>query len=290
MTLRYAPPPLASALVLLIACGERAPSGPKVSLRYHPPAGAVYRYTLEQRNAMTMESGPMAGMGKQELVMTMHFTQSVTGPVAGGTEVRVTFDSINMLAPGVPPDMMERELGRLRGLQATVLFDERAQVVRTDFRGAAGVPPEMTAQMASGIKAMSFAFPADPVGPGDTWTVETELPMGALPGASRGAGAARTTLTVKSVDVENGDTTVVFDVNTTFPEDPIPLDLGGQRASLRLTGSLAGDQQFSITRGAVLRSAVKGTAKVSLTAGAAGTPPMEMTTDAETTLRLQGGP
>lgn len=278
-------------VLLLAACGE----SPKISLRYHPPAGAVYRYTLEQRNAMTMESGPLAGMGKQELVMRMHFTQAVTGPVPGGTEVRITFDSIGMEAPGVEPDMMARELGRLRGLQATVLFDERAQVVRTDFAPAPGVSAEMRDQMAAGVKAMAFAFPEHPVGRGDSWTVATPLPMGQLPGPATGQDGtdARTTLTVNAIRVADGDTTILLDVTTEFPKEPILLDLGAQRATMRISGTLSGDQQFSLTRGAVIRGAVKGSMRVNLTgAGAGGVmggQTMEMKSDAETTLRLIDG-
>lgn len=275
----------------LAACGgDRGAGGPKVTLRYHPPAGAEYRYTLEQRNAMSMETGPMSGMGKQELVMRMHFTQAVTGPAPGGTAVRITFDSVRMEAPGVPPEVMARELNRMRGMRATVLFDERAQVVRTDFAPSPGVPPEMTAQMTAGLKAMAYAFPEHPVGPGDSWTIQTELPIGQLPGVKSGAGSSTTTLTVRSVDVTGTDTTVALDITTTFPEAPFELDLGGQRATLRLAGTLTGDQRFSLTRGAVVSSGIKGTARMRVSGGAMGAQTMEMTSDTETTLTLREGP
>jgi len=281
----------AALTLMLTACGgDRGGDGPKITLRYHPPAGAEYRYTLEQRNAMTMESGPMSGMGKQELVMRMHFTQAIAGPAEGGTAVRITFDSVGMEAPDVPPEMMARELNKMRGLRATVLFDERAQVIRTDFTPSPGVPPEMTAQMAAGLRAMAYAFPVQPVGPGDSWTIETELPIGQLPGVKSGAGSSTTKLTVRSVDVTGADTTLVLDVTTTFPEAPFELDLGGQRATLRLAGTLTGDQHFSLTRGAVVSSAIKGTARMRVSGGAMGAQTMEMNTDTETTLRLREGP
>lgn len=273
-------------MLVVAGCGRER--GPRIALRYHPPAGAEYRYTLEQRNAMSVESGPMSAMGKQELVMRMHFTQSVIGPVAGGTEVRVTFDSVNMEAPGVPPEVMARELNRLRGLRATVLFDDRAQIVRSDFAPAPGVPPEMTAQMAAGIKAIAFAFPADPVGTGDSWTVTTELPVGQLPGVTGGTGAARTDLTVSAVEISGADTTIVLDITTTFPEEPFQLDLGGQRATLRLSGNLTGGQRFSVNRGAVLSSELKGTTRMSISGGGMGGQTMDMSSDAHTTLRLHG--
>ena len=287
---------LASAALLLAACRDRGAGGgeagdAKIALRYHPPVGAVYHYSLEQRSVMTMESGPLTGMGKQQLSMLMHFTQTVKGPAAqgNGTEVVVTFDSTSMDVPGVSPTMMRRDLARLRGLKSTVVFDSRARVVRTDFAAMQGVPPEMASQMAAGVKAMTFAFPEQPVGRGDSWTIASDLPIGQLPGTTGdgpGAGPATTTLTVREVRVSGADTTVIIDVKTVFPTDSIPLDVGGQRATLRLAGTLAGDQQFSLNRGAVVGGTLKGTLKMNLTAPALGQQTMVMSSDTENTLRL----
>src|SRR5881394_1660696 len=71
----------ASAL-LLLATGACGGHGPKVTLRYRPPAGAVYRYGLEQRTELRMESGPLAALGKQHILIRMYFTQTVKGPAS----------------------------------------------------------------------------------------------------------------------------------------------------------------------------------------------------------------
>jgi len=272
-------------VAFLAGCGDRSGSPSKVTLRYHPPAGAVHRYALDQINKMNMEAGPMTGMGEQRLTLRMHFTQNVTGPVPGGIEVKVTFDSTQMEAPGMSPEMMARELDQLRGLVSTVLFDERAQVVRSDMGAAPGVAPELAAQMATGVKAMAFALPEEPVGPGDSWTVMTELPVGQLPGAS-GAGASRTKLTVKEIRIAGPDTTVLLDVETTFPGDPIALTIAGQPATLRLSGSLTGDQVFSLSRGVVVSGTMKGTMKMNVSGGPLGRQGMVLSSETETSVRL----
>jgi hypothetical protein len=285
MTRLTAPTVLILAL-FAAACGDRGGNAvSKVTLRYHPPAGAVHRYALDQINKMSMEAGPMAGMGEQQLTLQMRFTQNVTGPVPGGIEVKVTFDSTRMEAPGVSPEMMARELNQLRGLVSTVLFDERAQVIRSDMGAAPGVAPELTSQMTTGVKAMMFALPEQAVGRGDSWTVKTDLPVGQLPGAS-GAGASLTKLTVQDIRVAGGDTTVLLGVETTFPGDPITLSIAGQPATLRLSGGLSGDQTFSLTRGVVVSGTMKGTMKMNVSGGPLGRQGMVLSSVTETSLRL----
>jgi len=270
---------------LATACDRGGGAASRVTLRYHPQPGAVHRYALDQVNRVTMSAGPFAAMGEQLLTLNMHFTQEVTGPVSGGIEVKVTFDSTQMELPGMAPDAVARELSRVRGLVSTVLFDERARVVRSDMGTAPGVAPELLSQMTIGVKAMAFALPEEPVGPGDSWIVATELPVGQLPGAS-GAGASRTKLTVKEVRVAGTDTTVVLEVETTFPGDPIALTIAGQPATLRLSGSLAGDQVFSLSRGVVVSGTLKGTMKMNVSSAVLGRQGMVLSSANETSLRL----
>jgi len=252
----------------------------------------VYHYALEQTTQVTMRSGPLAGMGQQQLQMRMYFTQTITGPAAGGsgTEVLVVFDSTTLEMPGVRGDAVERELAKMRGLRSTVVFDARAQIVRTDFGEQPGVTPAMANQMGAGIKAMTFTFPEQPVGRGDSWTVTSELPLGQLPGTdASGAGPARTTLTVREIRVEGADTSVLLDITTRFPSEPIQLHFAGQLATLTMSGELAGDQQFSLSRGAVIHATLKGAMTMNVTAAALGSQAMVMLSETENTLRLMDG-
>jgi len=284
-------PTLLVCILLLVGCGDRsAPITGKVMLRYHPPTGAVYHYAVEQRNTVNMESGLLAGAGggAQQLTTRLHFTQAITGPVAGGIQVRITFDSTHVEAPGMAPDIVGRDVGRVPGLRSTMLLDERQHIVRAGFDTVPGAqpPPALAYQLAAGVKAMSFTLPEEPVGPGDSWTIATELPIGEFPGVS-GAGLSRTTLTVREFSVAGGDTTVLLAVATTFPADPIRLNFAGQPATLHLSGSLSGDQLFSLTRGAVVRGAMKGTMRIKVTGGLLGGQGMTLSGATETTARLQ---
>ena len=278
------------APVLVISLGGAfgCGSGKKVALRYHPPAGAVYHYTLEQNTKITVHSGPLAGMGQQQMTMRMHFTQTVKGPAAaGGTEVQVVFDSTTMEMPGVPSDAIAAQLARMRGLRSIVVFDDRAQILRTDFAAGQNVPPGMANQMAAGIKAMTFGFPERPVGRGDSWIMTTELPLGQIPGANASqAGPARTTLTVREIRMLGSDTSVIIDIKTAFPTGPIQLTFAGQRATLKLAGQLAGDQEFSLSRGAVVGGVMKGLMTMNISAPAMGMAAMEMATDTQNSIRL----
>jgi hypothetical protein len=275
----------AAVVVLAVtACGG---GGPKVALRFHPPAGAVYHYALEQRTQVSIQSGPLAAMGKQQLFMRMHFTQTVKGPSAGGTEVEVVFESMTMEIPGVSPDVVARELAKLNGLRSTVVYDERGKVVRSTFAPAPGVPPELTKQMATGVQTMTFGFPDKPVGQGDSWTMTTELPLPQVPGSNASpAGPAKTTLTVREIRVAGSDTAVVLDIKTAFPSGPIRVSSGGQAGTLKLEGELAGHQQFSISRGAILDGTIKGSTKMHMTNAMLGAKGMDMLTDTESSIFL----
>jgi len=275
----------AAVVVLAVtACGG---GGPKVALRFHPPAGAVYHYALEQRTQVSIQSGPLAAMGKQQLFMRMHFTQTVKGPSAGGTEVEVVFESMTMEIPGVSPDVVARELAKLNGLRSTVVYDERGKVVRSTFAPAPGAPPELTKQMATGVQTMTFGFPDKPVGQGDSWTMTTELPLPQVPGSNASpAGPAKTTLTVREIRVAGSDTAVVLDIKTAFPSGPIRVSSGGQAGTLKLEGELAGHQQFSISRGAILDGTIKGSTKMHMTNAMLGAKGMDMLTDTESSIFL----
>jgi hypothetical protein len=268
----------------VVGCGG---GGPKVALRFHPPAGAVYHYALEQRTLISIESGPLAAMGKQRLFMRVHFTQTVKGPTEGGTEVDVVFESMEMEIPGVSQAVIAGELAKMNGMRSTLVYSEAGKVVRSHFEPSPGTPAELTRQMSSGVTAMTFGFPDHPVGKGDSWTFTTDLPLPQLPGTNASqAGPAISALTVREIRITGADTAVVVDIKTAFPTGPIQISSGGQSGTIKLEGDLAGHEQFSISRGAILDGTVKGSTKMHLASALFGAKGMDMASEIETSIFL----
>src|SRR5438093_7428579 len=100
----FAPRSLALAATVLVtigACRDGA-SGAKITLRYHPPTGAAYHYSLDQQNAMRIVGGPMSALPEQTFRMRMYYTQAVKGPAQGGVVAAVVLESKALRPPGTP--------------------------------------------------------------------------------------------------------------------------------------------------------------------------------------------
>jgi hypothetical protein len=64
--------------------------------------------------------------------------------------------------------------------------------------------------------------------------------------------------------VAGTDTSVLFTVETSFPDDPIELEQQGQHVTMKLSGSLTGEQVYSLGRSAHIRSTMGGTMKINV--------------------------
>ena len=277
----------ATALVLIGGCRGGA-SGPKVTLRYHPPAGAAYHYALDQHNTMRIEGGPMSALPEQSYRMRIYYTQRVKGPTQGGVAVTVTFDSTSLDAPGMGAGAMQPALDRMRGMKSDIVYDDRMHVLSAAFTGLTGAPSPVTEQLGSSMKSMAFPLPEGPVGVGDSWVAEHELPLGQQLNASHPL-KSRTKMTVKEIQIAGADTSVLLGVETSFPDEPITLTQQGeggapQSGTLRLSGNLSGEQLFSLSRSAQVRAMMGGTIKMKR--GTAGQPPVTMAMTQQTSLQL----
>jgi len=279
---------IATLLATIGGCRAGA-SGPKVTLRYHPPAGAAYHYALDQQNAMRIEGGPMGAMPEQTFRMRMYYTQLVKGPAQGGVAVTVTFDSTSLDAPGMGPGAMRPALDRMRGMRSDIVYDDRMHVLSAAFTGLTGAPSPVTEQLGSSMKAMAFPLPEGPVGVGDSWVAEHELPLGQQALNASRPLKSRTRITLKEIQIAGADTSVVLGIETHFPDDPITLTQRGQggapqTGTLRLSGSLSGEQVYSLQRSAQVRAMMGGTIKMK--SGTAGQPETTMAMTQQTSLQL----
>jgi len=277
-------------LVLLVAACQQD-AGPKIALRYHPPTGAVYRYALEQTTRLDMPeaSGPLAGVSRQGMRLRIYSTQTIQGPVdGGGIEVQIVMDSASLVMPNVD---MSRQLAQLRGSRSTAVFDDRFHVLRSDVSALHAAPPEVANQMAAVLNGLAYAFPAQPVGPGDSWTLSTKLPIEQFGGVDASkAGNAQTTLTVREIQVQDADTSVVLDIKTAFPTGPVELAVAGQRGSMTLSGEMTGHQTYSISRGTVVDATISGETTITMTIPTLGIREMALNTVTSSTLQLTGAP
>lgn len=275
--------------VLAAGCGGERAGGDAVRLRFGPPAGTTQHYAIEQHTTMRFEGGPMEGMGQQQVTMRMFVTQTVTGPTEGGTGVTLTFDSTRLESPGMPVAQMDAALQRMRGLTGHLVVDERMKVVGATFQPVPGLPRNVGEQLGSTVRGLVFPFPAGPVGVGDSWTEEIELPLGQLPG-NPGPVRSRTTLTLREIRVEEGDSLVVLDVVSTMPKDPIRVRVESQEATIHLDGTLEGDQVFSLTRGMPRSAAMAGAVRMTMSGGIPGAGEMALILDQRIDMRTLGGP
>src|SRR2546428_12898256 len=164
--------------------------------------------------------------------------------------------------------MSQQQCPDMRGMKSTVLYDARMHVQHVDFSGAPGMPPQMTDEITSSFKNLAFPFPDQPVGPGDSWDVQMELPMGNLPGA--GPIRTSTKITVKEIQVSGADTSVLLSVVTSFPKDAVTVPAQGQTVELRFTGTLTGEQLFSLRQGAAVHTTIGVPIYLELKVGALG--------------------
>lgn len=282
-------PVLSVALaVVSVACrgAEQAatPITTRIPLRYHPPAAAVYHYIMDQTSRFGPDSGADSGAANSMMVA---FTQTVGTPGADSVPVTFSFDSTRVASPMLNPAAATEAEQRLKGVRITTVYDNRLRPVHNDVSALSGLPPLVRDQLQVGFRAAALALPDQPVGVGDTWTNETELPVGALAGSA--PLTVTTTVTVREITVSRGDTTVRLELETALPTRPLQFSIGGQPLTVGLKGAITGEQVLSLTRGAVVAASLGGSMHVNVTGGFFGPQGMLVRVDQHGTLKLLEG-
>jgi hypothetical protein len=274
-------------LAVALACkGREQPATlvtTRIPLRYHPPAGAVYHYVLEQTSRFAPETVTVADSATLTS-MTLVFSQAVGTRSAEGIPVTMTLDSSGVASPMLNPDAAAAAAVQLRGLRLTAVFDDQLRLVRNDLSALNRLPVLVREQVQLGVRAAALPFPEQPVGAGDGWTNETELPFAQLASGTPLTVASR--ITVRSMSVARGDTTVLLGVETALPDRPLQFNFGGQTVTVTLRGGITGEQVFSLTRGAVVSGSLGGTIHLNVTGGFFGTQGMAMRVEQHAATRL----
>ena len=282
MARRLSPLVLAS----LVACGgdrrpQPIPLTGKLLLRYHPSAGAVFRYRLDQMSRFAPDT-PSADSGPRS-TLELVFTHRID---SAGVRVRVTttLDSAQVASPMLSPAAAADAARRMRDTRVTAVFDDRQRLLGHDWSALDRLPATVGDQIQLGFRAVAVPLPEQPVGMGDSWTNDVELPFGEYAGGA--PITATTRLTVREMRVTAGDTTVRLGVETALPNRPLYFSIGGQPITVRMRGAITGEQLLSITRGAVIEASLVGTMRVNVTGGFLGPQGMAMRVDQQGTMRL----
>jgi hypothetical protein len=272
----------------LCACtgSERPPAAQplveKILLRYHPAAGATFRYVLDQTSRFAPDTSP-ADSGAPN---TMHlaFTQTIGAAAADGISVTTTLDSGRVVSPMLSPASAEDAARRLRGLRLSDVYDDRLRVVRHDASALRRLPGTVADQVQLAFRATALPLPERPVGQGDRWTNEVDLPFSQLAGGA--PLTATTTVTVRDIVVTAGDTTVRLGVVTGAPHRPLRFSFGGRPITVALSGLINGEILLSLTRGALVSAELGGTLGVRVTGGYFGPQGMAIRVDQQGTVHL----
>lgn len=261
----------------LLACRGReqaaTPVTTKILLRYHPRAGTVYHYVLDQTSSFAPDSGP-PGDSSTRSTMTLSFSQAVGARGPEGYPVTVTLDSSRLASPMLNPEAARSAAQQLSGLQVTAVLDDRLHLVRNDLSALEGLPAMVREQVQLGLRAAALVFPEEPVGTSDSWTNQTELPFAELTAGTPFRVATR--ITIRDISVSRGDTLVRLGVETELPDHPLRFAFGGQLVTVRLRGGITGNQVFSLTRGAVVSGILGGTVHLHVAGGFLGDEGMAM--------------
>ncbi len=254
----------------------------KILLRYHPPTGATYAYQLDQ----TSRIGPdtMASDSTNQNVLHLAFRQSIGVVTPESVTVTATLDSARVSSPMLSPAAARDAAQQLQGVRLTALFDQQQRLIREDWAGIRRLPGVVGDQLQLVFRAAAVTLPDRPVGSGDSWTNTVELPFGQMAGGA--PLTATTRVSVQDLRVVAGDTIARLIVATGVPDRPMRFSFGGQSISVRLMGTITGDQTFSVTRGALVDANLGGTILVRVNGGVFGPQGLTMRVDQQGAMRL----
>ena len=164
---------------------------PRRVLRYQPKPGSSVDLEMVNRQSMKMEmigpDGkpiPLPGMGDMSPTSIIGMHQEVEQPVQSGlvpVQIRYTTATVE----GVPPEVQQMMLAGMKGLEGLsfrMLVDPKTGKVEQVDVGSteSGELYEGLQSMMDGFVRNLAQFPAEPVGPGATWTIGMDMSFGGM--------------------------------------------------------------------------------------------------------------
>jgi Family of unknown function (DUF6263) len=250
----------AALLAVLLAAVPAAPAAAQqaVLLRYAPPVGQVTHYRSVTQTWMQIPGMP-SDTSRPTMTRTMYQTRTVTAVDAGARVVTtVTDSSVQDLGPmaGMLPagDMF-------KGMTMTQHVDPLGVVRSFDVTAPPGADPRFTQAMRTRAAERAFAFPAQAVHPGETWTSADTMDAG-----PEGGNRAILTFTYKleRVDRQGGSRLATISIS-----GAVSANAGAPGA---MEGRMSGTLVLDLTSGRITHSTSAMTAQVQSPDG--GTMPM----------------
>jgi len=281
------------ALTVPFACAALGCGGDKVLLRYHPKANTTHRYTLDEQMKLAV-AGPPAQLPAMDMGMSVQLRERVGEPSrigagVGGTAVSWSVDTLTFRAPAgidAASPALAAQMARVKAMSFDLVYDDRRIPLRVQVHDPLGAASAEGRRVTGNVEMFNYPLPVEPVGKGDHWRVETDIP---LPEAG-GPISVQSVLTVKDITVAAGDTTVVFGVSTQFPDQPIAISRMGRTMTMKLSGTITGEQTFSLSQGMVLDATVSGTIKMAMAVPGLPAVPIALSLDMQATLKRLTAP
>lgn len=265
-----------------VRSASTVPITTKILLRYHPPAGASYAYLLDQTSRIAPDTFTTDTGSQNSMHLALRQTIGAVSP--DSVPVTATLDSARVASPMLSPTAAQDAAQRLRGVHLTAVFDDRQRLIRDDWSGVRRLPGVIADQLQLVFRAAALALPEDSVRTGDSWTNTVVLPFGQVAGGA--PLIAKTKVQVRELSVLGADTIVRLGVETGVPDRPLRFTFGGQAITVALSGTITGEQVFSLTRGAIVEANLGGTMLVRVTGGMFGPHGMTMRVDQQGVMRL----
>lgn len=219
-------------------------------LTYRPEEGITQRYRLRISTQSTQEV--MGNEQVQQFTIAMVLSQQALKPTKEGTiRLQVTYDSLQVDAPGLP-SMMQQGAENFVGKSVVVVASPRGEVLEVE--GAEALPVLPGNQSATDMMRNFFIrLPEQPVRPGGSWSVppqDFDVDSGGMKMKVRSENQSYTLNAIEKhggVDALKITSRSTFTINGSGEQMGASFDLSG-------TGESTGVAYFAFKKGVLLSS------------------------------------